>query len=407
MKSIKFNNSSDLDYKNEINLIAKGQGVYLFNSQSESKFQIVNTNNNDGLEIKFLNNKIVVTRISNKQIFEDTKNNSGLIKLNGAYYWFSLDSQNQIFYAGVGEARIENVSYSYKFNFTKEKDDLRKENKKFLESLCKIIINNTKPIRLLKDPITKKIPLLVLDKNELTMDIVAKGDVMPVSNLSYTSQKLYNCISGKNFVLDTSEFPDFTKAIEMSIRTPGFWCYEKLKEKSTEFNKDKPNILETYLRITLGDNNGESPGIPYVMEIWPPNNYSPIHNHAGAEAIIRVLYGQINVSLYPFLCGQKDGIKPFSTADFYKNDVTWISPNLNQTHQLRNINQKQTCITIQCYMYDDDNKIHYDYFDYINDNGEINNYEPDSDMDFVEFKNLMKKEWNDILKKESNKKKKK
>ena len=29
------------------------------------------TNNNDGLEIKFLNNKIVVTRISNKQIFED------------------------------------------------------------------------------------------------------------------------------------------------------------------------------------------------------------------------------------------------------------------------------------------------------------------------------------------------
>ena len=40
------------------------------------------------------------------------------------------------------------------------------------------------------------------------------------------------------------------------------------------------------------------------------------------------------------------------------------------------------------------NTIHYDYFDYIDDTGKIQQYEPDSDMDFVEFKQLMKKEWN-------------
>jgi hypothetical protein len=407
MKLIKFNSLNNKDYIDEINLITKGQCVYLFESVNECKFQIVNLNNDDGIEVQFLNNKIVVIKISDKEIYEDIKNNKGIINLSGVYYWFSLDAQNQIFYAGIGEARIENIAYSYKFSFTKDKDDLRKINKKFLESLCKIKTNYTKPIRLLKYPIINRIPLLVLDKNELTMDNIAKSEVMPISNLSSTSQKLYNCISGKNFVLDTPDFPEFTKAIEMSIITPGFWCYEKLKEKSTEFNKDKPNILETYLRITLGDNNGESPGIPYVMEIWPPNHYSPIHSHAGAEAIIRVLYGQINVSLYPFLCGQKDGIEPFAIADFFKNNITWVSPNLNQTHQLKNINPMQSCITIQCYMYDDDNNVHYDYFDYINNNGEINKYEPDSDMDFIEFKNLMKKEWTDIIKKEFIKKKKK
>jgi hypothetical protein len=44
-------------------------------------------------------------------------------------------------------------------------------------------------------------------------------------------------------------------------------------------------------------------------------------------------------------------------------------------------------------MYDQTDKGHYDYFDYIDDNGDEQQYEPDSDMDFIQFKELMKKEW--------------
>lgn len=44
-------------------------------------------------------------------------------------------------------------------------------------------------------------------------------------------------------------------------------------------------------------------------------------------------------------------------------------------------------------MYDDDNLKHYDYFDYLDASGIVQQYEPDSDMDFVDFKSLMKKEW--------------
>jgi predicted metal-dependent enzyme (double-stranded beta helix superfamily) len=131
------------------------------------------------------------------------------------------------------------------------------------------------------------------------------------------------------------------------------------------------------------------------MEIWPIGHYSPIHNHSDANAIIRVLHGQINVSLYPFLCAEKDGVKPFCSANFYKDEITWISPTLNQTHKLLNEDTNtQSCITIQCYMYDNENSIHYDYFDYLDENGKILQYEPDSDMDFISFKNKMKEEWN-------------
>jgi hypothetical protein len=167
-----------------------------------------------------------------------------------------------------------------------------------------------------------------------------------------------------------------------------------LINKSKEFSKDKPNILETYLRITLGQNNGESPGVPYVMEIWPVGHYSPIHNHAGANAIIRVLHGNINVKLFPFLTSKTDSIIPFGEANFKKDEITWISPTLNQTHQLKNLDtNKETCITIQCYMYDENNKSHYDYFDYIDENGDKQQFEPDSDMDFIKFKETIKKEW--------------
>jgi hypothetical protein len=44
-------------------------------------------------------------------------------------------------------------------------------------------------------------------------------------------------------------------------------------------------------------------------------------------------------------------------------------------------------------MYKNDNTSHYDYFDYVDADGKTQQYEPDSDMEFLAFKALMKKEW--------------
>ena len=403
-KSIIFSQNNLLNKIEESNikLLVPGQGVFIFKNNNNNNLSLLppslnfffyNQSQTDGLYVEFNEKNIFVQRIYDHSVLVDKNNHTGLSNLNGAYYWFSIDSQNQKLYGGIGEARLETVTYQY---------TLDHKFKKFLESLETIKIGTAsskfvKPIQLLRDPITKKVPLLVKNTNTLTMNDIAKGTYLPKANLSLVSQKLYDCISGEKFVLDDVDFPDFSKAIEYSIITPGKWCYEKIKDKSTEFNKDKPNILETYLRITLGQNNGESPGIPYVMEIWPIGHFSPIHSHAGANAVIRVLHGNINVKLFPFLCNQeKDGVKPFGIANFGKDDITWISPNLNQVHQLENAQTNiETCITIQCYMYDNENITHYDYFDYLDEKGNIMQYEPDSDMDFIAFKSKMFKEWNE------------
>jgi hypothetical protein len=373
-----------------------GQGVFIFNhtvKTSPCVFVLVNGENNNGLRVEFTETAVTVCEAASLKPLVDPNNKAGLSPHAGAYYWFSLDSQNQRLYAGVGEARLETAIYSYKFpSGTKE---LTESTKLFLESLTSVFSGpEISPIRVIKDPITSVIPLVVKHMEELTLEHIASGTAMPIANLPPICQKLYNCIAGKNFRLDTPDFPDFTQAIEYSIRTPGMWCNSKLLAKSREFNPDKPDLLETYLRITLGENNGESPGIPYVMEIWPVGHYSPIHSHANASAIIRVLNGEINVSLYPFLCTEKDGVAPFGSATFQKDEIAWITPTLNQIHKLRNApTNSYTCITIQCYMYTERDARHYDYFDYIDADGAKQQYEPDSDMDFLDFKQLIKSEW--------------
>jgi len=44
-------------------------------------------------------------------------------------------------------------------------------------------------------------------------------------------------------------------------------------------------------------------------------------------------------------------------------------------------------------MYPANDRTHYDYFDYIDADGKVQQYEPDSDMDFLKFKQRMKEEW--------------
>jgi uncharacterized RmlC-like cupin family protein len=360
-----------------------GQGVFVFDHVPHTPCSLTfkNENASCSIDITFMNGRVRVTAGLDPLI--DSNNTQGLSTLPGAYYWFSVDSHNQMLYGGVGEPRLETVVYSYRMTGPEAKMYLKQL--RFVDYGPGTLV----PRKLMKDPVTNFLPLKVKDMDQITIADVATASHMHLANLTHVAQKMYHCIAGKKFVLDDESFPDFSKAIQRSIVTPGEWCYNKLLEKANEFGK--PNPKETYLRITLGMNGGESPGIPYVMEIWPAGNYSPVHSHASADAVIRVLHGSIHVNLYPFL---SENVKPFGVAEFGKGDITWISPMFNQTHQLKNITN-DVCVTIQCYMYENKDKTHYDYFDYLDADGLIQQYEPDSDMDFMSFKRIMWKEWSD------------
>jgi hypothetical protein len=266
-----------------LELKVHGQGIFTFTTSGKCTIEFLSKINDNGVSFHF-GETVNVNLLPSNEPLPDHSNNKKLLPLENVYYWISIDSQNKKIYAGIGEPRPETVIYRYTLS------------KQFLEAMTHIQYSESvKPKCLLKDPIPYNVPMLV--KKNMTLTSIGKGDHLPHSHLSPIGQRLYNCISGDTFVLNEPGFRNFGKAIEKSIKTPGYWCYDKLKSKQNEFGDD-PNM--SYLRITMGQNNGESPGMEYVMEIWPPEHYSPIHSHAGANAIIKVLRGKINVKLYSF-----------------------------------------------------------------------------------------------------------
>ena len=240
-----------------------------------------------------------------------------------------------------------------------------------------------------KLPVVHDPALFVVPQDKYTIQHATCHTAIPPSQLEKPCRKLYESIS--NFRLDTDDFPDLTQVIERSIRNPNGWCYKKLQEKASRFGK--PNIKATYLRLTVGRQEGNAPGHAYVVEVWPPGHFSPIHNHGNTYAIIRVLYGDISLCIYPELRLNVQQHQPIEQL-CREGAVTWMEPNLNQTHQLKHIDSNgKSCITIQCYAYGSDDREHYEYFDYLaNDAKSIGHFEPKSDMNYDDFKNLMRQE---------------
>lgn len=301
-------------------------------------------------------------------------------------YWFSFDCHNRALLYGKGEMRLGTALARYDFPPPAEGESAPDQWLRGIErvSLSAAIAGN---VDMWRDPVAVEPPMRVVPHDAIAMEDIAWGRVTVPASLTPTCQKLYDNVAGKRFVLDTPDFPEFSAAIKASIADPAGWCHQLLARKAGEFGE--PDIKKTYLRITLGINQGESPGIPFVMEIWPSGHYSPIHNHGGADAVIRVLHGEITVNLFPML--SPDHLQPFAVKTFVKEDVTWISARLNQVHKLINLGD-EPCITIQCYLYADDNEVHWPYFDYL-EKGEVEHFDPNSDADFLTFKQLMKAEW--------------
>jgi hypothetical protein len=315
--------------------------------------------------------------------------NVGLDASAACPYWFSFDCHNRLVRYGKGEMRKGTMLASCELPPRPEGEGVM-DPFFWIPDLAWVAISAApaRGIDRWRDPVTVEPPMRIVPHDSITMEDIAWGRVTVPASLSPTCQKLYDNVAGARFVLDTPDFPEFSAAIEASIVDKDGWCYKTLERKAAEFGK--PDLNKTYLRITLGTNQGESPGVPFVMEIWPSGHYSPVHNHGGADAVIRVLHGEITVQLYRFLAPEE--LVPFATKTFVTEDVTWISARLNQVHKLVNLNKDEPCITIQCYLYAEENRAHWPYFDYVEGSG-IGHFDPNSDAEFLEFKQLMQAEW--------------
>ena len=77
---------------------------------------------------------------------------------------------------------------------------------------------------------------------------------------------------------------------------------------------------------------GESPGICYVLEIWPPGPKSPIQNHGAVCGLVKRLFGTIQSGIFNKLpntvLDSDNHFRPTELIKFdaKKDDVLWMSP---------------------------------------------------------------------------------
>ena len=255
----------------------------------------------------------------------------------------------------------------------------------FRPDLKGIEIPSDNSLTLYPHPLTHNWPPLVLDSTEASLVELSSNKYMLSASLPRTCRELYENVASANVNLDWPQSkPNLSVAIDYSIKTPGKILHEKLKEKG------QGNGM-SYLRITLGCHRGSSPGIPYVLEIWPPKSFSPIHNHGNAYAVIKVLHGAIRVSNYNKTWkGNQEELLSFTVS---KGDITWMSPNWFQTHKLSNESEDHFCATIQCYKFGERDDIQWPYFNYLVGES-VEDFLPIGDFDFKKLREELLVEYN-------------
>ncbi|KAH6623589.1 RmlC-like cupin domain-containing protein [Chaetomium tenue] len=338
-------------------------------------------------------------------------------------YWLSLDKSN-------GELRYGKF-FVNATTVLRKVEGIRKQNggtafPKDYEWLkdareVKIFVAGGKAVdvSILRLPVTYRLSPFVVPRNRLTLLQLENGLVTVPANLPDACKVLYGNVAGENITLNDSSFPDFTRAIELSCKDG--WCYKELQKKKEalkakrearwELEDTTPVLIEdekkkiaeerdkiakeedkmTYIRVTLGYDHGDSPGVPYVLEIWPSGHKSFVHKHGDACAVIKVLHGKIQATFWDSI---EKGRLQLGTARLRKGDVTWLDPHNYQIHQLHNLAEYLgVCCTIQCYRFEKKDKNQINNFQYTDTNGECHEFTPSSDITFYAFRREMKKEW--------------
>lgn len=246
-------------------------------------------------------------------------------------------------------------------------------------ALARDIVDIENRVDFYPQPLIVNWPFPVKDSSKASIFELDRNEYTFTANLPPECQELYVNISSSNMKLDwapTDQKYKFSDAIRYSFETEGKILHSKLQHKKMK-----------YIRVTVGPSRATSPGIPYVLELWPRNEGSPVHCHGDSYGVIKVLHGGLRVEIYND--DMKTMIKYFDVSE---GDVTWMSPHWYQTHRLFN-NTADFCATIQCYRYGLSDTRMWPYFDYVNENGSLGEFLPNSDFTFSELHQTLLEEY--------------
>ena len=387
-----------------------GQGIFTFTVKRETPFDIVLRPESRSGSSHWITLAIEQDRVQFQlggdevqDLAEVCREGVGFDPTCTTSYWFSLDRDNLVLKYGKGYFMEETTLLQHNFlagSTIEEQIKKRCDMKKLLGpgvekviEFCDMVLRDAPGKNILQDlqimhkvdfypqPLIVNWPFAVKDSSTANLFELDRNDYIFTASLPPECQELYSNISSANISLDwvPSDFEhtyNFCNAIRYSLNTEGKILNMKLKSKKMK-----------YIRVTVGPSHATSPGIPYVLELWPTNEGSPVHCHGNSFGVIKVLHGGIRVEIYNK--DMKTMIKQFHVSI---GDVTWMSPHWYQSHRLFN-NTDDFCATLQCYRYGLTDEKMWPYFDYVEEDGNIGEFFPNSDFTFTELHQQLLEEY--------------
>lgn len=378
-------------------LLEAGQATILIRQTATIPFKVILSNASQLIDIQCKEKYSIIVHVQKSEVtigtlingrvsLHDTKFDPGqvlqLIEDNEEQtYWICLSKENLTVTFGIGEMRPS-------FGVLHAPLDARHENLICQISYLHVVIKNVcKDFSTIAD-LREKIHFFLSDArlHEPSLLVLRPStngsrfhSGLALHHLPVRYRDLYHNLM--HFKLADETFPDLLPAIEYSIRSPHGWCHQRLFEKSQLFGRNQRKT--TYLRLTHDR---------FVIEIWPPGHSSPVHQHQQASGMFRVLHGSLLIRLFPSLNLNPGSATMSMEYLLHQDQVTWMLPRWNQTHQMKNVELDSSCLLIQSY--EDERDPTKEFIHYIdNTHREIKSIELASDMLFEAFRKKIKYEW--------------
>ena len=252
-------------------------------------------------------------------------------------YWLSYDRDNMMIKYGKGYAMQETMLMQCDFNLaikkasefspdvnfqknnTNEKEDVKKQWSKFfniydtsregveimvyrspgdvVRSWEKSVgpgqkagvIHTERMIKVRKEPLVVNPSPLVMPAALVTMSLIDRNQFLFSSELPLPCKMLYDTIIDCEPLRDKPNLIDAIRWDKFSVSQYKFFTHIRHSIVNEGFTLNKILKNKSYLRVPAGPSFGQSPGVPYVLEFWPTNSKSPIHNHGNVCGIVKVI----------------------------------------------------------------------------------------------------------------------
>lgn len=242
-------------------------------------------------------------------------------------------------------------------------------------------------------PLMHNPPAVIINPGSATLLDLGWRSGLPACDLPPACQALYAQLKAPDIDLE-HDCPlglSLVAAIRHSLQTPGALLNTTLLAKAGRCCKGRLS-KQCYIRVSVAAARGDSPGDPFVLEIWPPGHSSPVHSHGNVFGVTRMLYGTLALRIYNKSLHHDQ--KPLQHLTLEQGQLTWFSPNWYQTHQLENCSNTDFCCSINGFQYGQEDNVHWPFMRFKGAAvGDVHDFEPVCDFDFTELRDALLEEY--------------